>query len=267
VDDTHRDVIERALRVVSEDDRVAAAWLAGSLATGAADAYSDIDLHLLVEDTDQAEVAQEWPELVERIIGPLVLATPIDGVVGGYTLNRDWVHLDLVVHAASDLDAVPAGPMLVLYDPTQALSDRRAGLPEPGEPYFPDDVVDLYLYFLGNLVVTFGRRELVVARGGVQALIDLLVRLMLAERGIHEIGGQKRLNPFLSEEQRTVLESIPGAAATPTEITAAVESITREFVRRGRALASSTHHPWPDRLQRATVAHLRRHLGTDLSAE
>jgi hypothetical protein len=142
-----------------------------------------------------------------------------------------------------------------------------AEVSEPGEPCFPDDVVDHYFYFLGNLVVTFGRRELVVARGGIQALTDLLVRLMLAERGIRETGGQKRLNPYLSGEQRTVLESIPGAAATRAEITAAVQSITTEFVRRGRALASLTNHPWPDRLQRATVAHLRRHLGTDLLAE
>ncbi len=43
--------IQRVREEASKDDRVRAAWLAGSYGNGTADEYSDIDLHLLIEES------------------------------------------------------------------------------------------------------------------------------------------------------------------------------------------------------------------------
>jgi hypothetical protein len=263
-----RILIDRARRVAAEDSRILAAWLSGSYATGLADQYSDVDLHCLVEDEAAGWFRDHWADVAERVAGPLILASRIPGIIGGYTLNSDWTHLDLVVHQRAGFDPAQAAPMVPLYDPAGFLP---AGMPEPeditrpGQPYYPDSVVNFFYYLLGNLVVTFGRQELIVAHGGIQALKDRLIELMLAERGIRKRGGQKRLNPFLSADQRRVLEAIPGAAVNEAEITAAIEFIAAEFIRRARNLARSTGSSWPQLLHDATMYHLDSNLGTDFA--
>jgi hypothetical protein len=57
---------------------------------------------------------------------------------------------------------------------------------------------------------------------------------MLAEHGIRSRGGNKRLNPYLTDEQRHVLESIPIAGIDMNEILAYLRVITRQMLRRGK---------------------------------
>jgi hypothetical protein len=130
-----------------------------------------------------------------------------------------------------------------------------------GDPYYPADDVTLFLYLVGNLVVTLRRDELVVAHGGVGALRELLVRLMLAENGVRKTDGQKRLNPYLSPEQRAVLETLPSPTVRAEDIVDACRRIHLEFVRRARALATHTGAAFPVDLLAATDEHLRRSLG------
>ena len=88
---------------------------------------------------------------------------------------------------------------------------------------------------------------------------------MLAERGVRRTGGAKRLNAYLSDEQRAVLEAIPAAGTDPADIVAANQYICREFIRRGTALAHQTGEPWPTEFVDATLAHLRRQFDVDFS--
>ncbi|MEA2573568.1 MAG: hypothetical protein QOH93_866 [Chloroflexia bacterium] len=66
------DLIARATTSLSADERVVAAWLAGSLGRGDADAYSDIDLWVVVRDGDM-EAAQEGRRQFAEVLGPPVL--------------------------------------------------------------------------------------------------------------------------------------------------------------------------------------------------
>ena len=45
-----RAYLDRAVEVLLDDDRVAAVWMKGSLATGAAGLYSDVDIGVVVYD-------------------------------------------------------------------------------------------------------------------------------------------------------------------------------------------------------------------------
>ena len=121
----------------------------------------------------------------------------------------------------------------------------------------------LFFYFLGNLVTVLGRDERIVGHQGIGAVRDQLIVLMLAERGVRRTGGAKRLNAYLSNEQRSCLEAIPSAGCKPADIIAANQNLCHEFIRRGTALARTTGHQWPQAFVDATLAHLHRHFGVD----
>lgn len=123
--------------------------------------------------------------------------------------------------------------------------------------------MNLFFYFLGNLVVALGRDERVVGNQGINVVRDQLIALMLAERGVRRTGGVKRLNAYLSDAQRATLEAIPAAGTDPADIIAANQYMCREFIRRGTALAQETGSPWPQAFVDATLTHLSRHFGTD----
>lgn len=259
-----RDLIERARRVAADEDRILAAWLVGSFATGQADAYSDVDLHCLINDESADWFREHWADTAVAIAGPLVLARSIPGTIGGFCLTPDWLHLDLIMHPRSELDPHTVAGLDPLYDSSGDLLPKQT---QPRtiveEPYFPDRAITLCLYYLGNLPVGVGRGELVHMHGGIFTWRDLLIDVMLAENGIRNRGGNKRLNPYLNDEQRHTLEAIPIAGMDMDQILATLQVITHEILRRGKALAHHTATPWPQDLEDAAIANVERHLGRD----
>ena len=263
-------LIERAADVTASDERIRAAWLAGSFAAGTADEFSDIDLHCAISADSADWFREHWADLARQIT-PVVLAGPIPGVLGGYVITPDWMHLDIVLHPVD----TPAGfdsrsrgrPIRPLFD--------RAGLLPPetttpadtsSAPYFPAASVDLYFYLLGNLAVVLGRGEVLLASNGAINSRDVgLVPVMLAENGVRKSDGAKRLNRYLTAEQRTFLESLPPVTARRDAVIEFNQRVAAELIRRGRALAAATGAEWPSDLEAATLAYLRRELGADWS--
>ncbi|TCM49267.1 nucleotidyltransferase domain-containing protein [Kribbella sp. VKM Ac-2568] len=257
-------VIERARTVLPEDDRILAVYLAGSYGTGEADEFSDVDVHCVITDDSVPWFEEHWTEAMTAIAGPTVLTDRIPGLLGGLGITPDWLHVDLVLHPSAGFDRFQYDGIRVLFDRDGShLPDGdqpRAG-GRPGTPYWPEREVRLFFYFLGNLVTVLGRDEQIVGHQGIGAVRDQLIALMLAERGVRRTGGAKRLNAYLSDEQRTCLEGIPSAGCDPADIVAANRYLCREFIRRGKALAEVTGEPWPQAFVDATLAHLHRHFG------
>lgn len=261
----HQALMDRAAEVAAGEPRVVAAWIAGSLANGVEDDYADVDLHLLVDDDDLDGFRQVWMELI-RSVGPMVMIRPIAGIVGGYAITPDWMHLDVVCHAAGTFDPSELHGCWPLFDRLGVLPSELTPGPSPyGEPYFPADKVEFYYYLLGTLAVVLGRGELVLAHTGATMRRDVgLVPLMLAENGVRKYDGNKRLNPYLTDEQRWFLEALPPVAASRESVVRFDRLVAFEVSRRGRALAASTGTAWPADFERATHAYLNRELGTDL---
>ena len=82
-----------------------------------------------------------------------------------------------------------------------------------------------------------------------------------ARAGAARFGGVKRLNPFLSGEQRALLESLPALVATLAAVADYETVVAQIVIERGRALAERTGATWPAPLEDATRAHLERELG------
>lgn len=266
-DDRQQQVIERARAILPTDERVLAIYLIGSYATGTADRFSDVDVHCVVTDDTLGWYVENWADVLRSFTGPTVLTDRIPGIAcGGLGITPDWVHVDLVIHPLGSFDRFQYDGVRVLFDRDGTLfpdGDRPPVGGQPGTPYWPQQTVNLFFYFLGNLVTVLGRDEHIVANQGLGLLRDQLIALMLAERGVRRTSGAKRLNALLSDEQRATLEAIPVAGTNPGDLFAANQYITRDFIRRGTALAKATGEPWPQPFVEATLAHLRRHFGID----
>ncbi|MBP2354267.1 putative nucleotidyltransferase [Kribbella aluminosa] len=267
-DERQQAVIKRAAEVLLADERVLGVYLIGSYATGAADRFSDVDVHLVVTDDSTDWYTEHWDDVLRELTGPTVLADRLPGMIGGLGITPDWLHVDLIVHPLAGFDRFQYDGVKVLFDRDGTLFPEGDIEPQggrPTEPYWPAGAVNLFFYFLGNLVTVLGRDERVVANQGIGAVRDQLVALMLAERGVRRTSGAKRLNALLSDEQRAALEAIPAAGTDPADIIAANQYICRDFITRGTALAALTGNPWPAEFVDATLQHLRNHFGIDFA--
>ncbi|MFI5691951.1 nucleotidyltransferase domain-containing protein [Kribbella sp. NPDC051586] len=256
-------VIARAREVLPGNERVLGVYLIGSYATGAADRYSDVDVHLVVTDDSVEWFREHWDDVLRELTGPTVLTDVVPGLIGGLGITADWLHVDLFMHPLESFDRLQYDGVRVLFDRDGTLFPDGDIAPkggQAGEPYWPAANVNLFFYFLGNLVTVLGRDERIVGNQGVGAIRDQLVALMLAERGVRRTSGAKRLNALLSAEQRAALEAMPAAGTDPADIIAANQYICRQFIARGTALAKLTDNPWPTEFVEATLAHLRNHF-------
>jgi predicted nucleotidyltransferase len=259
-----RDTLTALIAACRDEPAILAAWLGGSLARDTADDWSDIDLHLLVDQPEDLAVADWFARTASA-----VLADDIPGVPGGFIfVTPDWIHVDVIVHGSQGFtqDGFPAR---VLYDTGDFVRAIPASAEQMvGEPYLPRDQVQLYLYFMGVTVTVVHRREWVALAQGAAGFRDsLLIPLMLAENGVRKSDGAKRLNRYLTQEQITALQAIPAIGSDPDQLIDAHTAIAREYLARGRRLAATLDEPWPTALERASVDLWRRELGIDLDLD
>jgi predicted nucleotidyltransferase len=80
----HRKLLKRAVARFREDERVVGLVLSGSLARGAADFYSDVDLYIVVQDWAFDEIFAERDAIVEAVGSPL-FGFVVDPMPGGST--------------------------------------------------------------------------------------------------------------------------------------------------------------------------------------
>jgi hypothetical protein len=122
-----RAAIVAALAAWAEaDPRVEALWLQGSLATGQADPFSDIDAYLGVSDASFDEVWGERAALLERLGGVLAwsLATT-PGLMAVHALMTGGARLDLFFEKASAAPGAPRPIAKPLVDKTGLVTRLR----------------------------------------------------------------------------------------------------------------------------------------------
>jgi hypothetical protein len=259
-----RAIIERASVVLQADPRVLAAWLAGSYARGNADVYSDVDVHCLVADDSADWFREHWAQIAADIM-PVLMHQSIPGVAGGFVLSPAWQHLDLIFTALSAFRSEALIEFTPLFDRDGYLLNSVPAQPSGPVGALTREQIDLYFYIMGNLVVTLGRGEYLVAQSGVIGVRDFfLVPVMIQAAGNIRSGGAKRLNPFLGSDQRRFLEQLPPVSADPQSICAVASMVAREFARIAKPLAAGSGIEWPMELEKATARHLRVHTGIEI---
>lgn len=248
-----------AIEILPTMPGVQAVWVAGSLARGEGDEFSDVDLNCLVSSGSIPFWREHWSDAVARCLGPLTLARTInDSIIGGFSLTDDWKHVDLILHPLTAF--IRPADCRILHDP-HGMIENAPARNEPDSPMEVDDMSEFFFYLAGNLATLIGRKELVLAQNAVISLRQWLVRLMLLENRTRPPGGARRLKPYLTPEQLQELEEAGLALGSLEEVSSAAAIVLDNFANRARRLAQDRATSFPDDLLLDTRRHLRRTLG------
>lgn len=250
--------MDRIVSWAKDQEAVRGLFIAGSIAQGTADVYSDLDL-VAIADRDAIEALLESacaiidaaePVVIEHRLGPetrRILSLVTD----------KWHRIDFAF-GTPDSDALNQ-PLVPVLDPEALFK----GAPEktPPAPVAAGRVIGLATEFyriLGLSVVVRGREDPHVAHDGANILRNLLIELFLLEPPVRTRSGAKKLLPILTDEQQTILKSLPPLADDFEVLAVFNESVAGVFVPRARKLIESLGGTWPAAVEQATRTYLRR---------
>ena len=181
----HGAVVLRFIGACSADDRIVAAFLAGSHATGTADAYSDLDLGVITTDAAFADVIADRRSLVERLGEPLFL-DHFGREWNVFFILADGTEGEIFFGREGALDEIDVGP----FEP---LLDTRGILAGVAFPFSPPDadaqreylrqIVNWFWHELSHFIAAIGREDLWWAAGQLEALRGHCVNLMRIQHG------------------------------------------------------------------------------------
>jgi hypothetical protein len=253
-------MIERLRDVLAEDERIVSAWLSGSLGRGAGDAWSDVDVTCVVEEDDIAPCVAEYGGR-RNPVGPTANQTVVHGRVAA-NISADWMRYDLLFLTPQEFRQ---------QDPVRLTPLVRGAKPPTGVTR--ENVMDgariaatatEFIRIIGLCPVAVGRREWISGVEGVALLRKMTIDLMIEANGLgHERGGVKRLNPFLTPEQRTALETSLAVEANRESLLGTTMALARLFFPLARRLVAERGGDWPQAFEDATWAWLQRELGVD----
>jgi hypothetical protein len=140
--------------------------------------------------------------------------------------------------------------------------------PRAWKPYQPSAdaltaAASEFLRILGLFPVCLGREEWLVVQEGMYFQRKALIEMMVETNGVgrSDRGGAKKLNPYLTAEQRAAVEAIPLGDPNPASLTAANLAIARLFLPLAKATIAKAGGVWPQALEDATRARLQSTLG------
>ena len=248
----------RLLRIIADwaeaHDSIQAMFVSGSVAEGTADAFSDLDLVVVVNQSNLMALLDEVRAVINDA-QPVVLDYR-RGVDVLCLITEDWHRIDLLF-AGSDsgvLDRV----LIPVFDPDDLYDG--AAREETLEPATADDVIKLAMEFLrvlGLSVVVHGRKDVHVGHDGADLLRHSLVELLLMEPPRQARPSAKKLLPVLTDEQQSLLIDLPPVADHLELLNAYNAAVASVFLPRARELTEALGGVWPIALERATRTHLR----------
>lgn len=260
-------LLNRLVEVFRADQRIQAAWLSGSLARDEGDEFSDVDLVVAADDAERDALLADWDDLA-ALIAPIVFSNRLDA--GPTTvLNHvtdEWLRFDVAVLSPEGVVRVRTASTLgVLFD-RLGLHERLRPAGETLQPSGPrvEGLVREFLRVLGLLPVVLGRKEHVVGASGAGLVRTMVVQLMVEDAAVEDRGGALRLRGLLPEDRLTALAALPPIEATRESVIAVHLACAQLFLPLARDLAARTGVAWPDEMEQALRAHLKRQLGLDL---
>jgi len=178
-------VVARFIDACAADDRIVAAFLAGSHATGTADAHSDLDLGVISTDETFADVIADQRALISRLGEPLFL-DHFDRAWNVFFILADGTEGEIFFGHEGALNEIDVGPFRSLLDRHGIL----AGATFPFSPPDPDEqrerlrqILNWFWHELSHFTTALGRDDLWWAYGQLEALRGHCVNLMRIQHG------------------------------------------------------------------------------------
>lgn len=255
VDERYRPLYDRAVEVLGADPRVVGVRPGGSIAAGTADAWSDLDLEVVVRTEDHEGFLAERREWLSAITSTVFARTPLLPFVVN-AVTADGLTLDIAVWPG---EAPTWPPPPVRY---QVGMLAKAPFEEVGAAL--EHAVNEQLRGMAGPFVSLLRREEHLKHlTGVPHLLGLLTTVFLAETG--EVPPGKRWNGTYTEEQRAAVAALPPVSATHEGLVGFGLGLAELLLTRARPLFDRYGQPWPTELASTTARRVREHVGVDVS--
>lgn len=239
------------LALAEADDRIRAAFVYGSHATGSADRFSDLDIGLVTTDDDFDDVVADGDALVRKLGEPVFL-DHFGNPAQLHVIFADGTALELIIDRESELTF--EGPHRVLVDKA-GVSERAAGRPgrTPESSDVPAQVrqrIQGFWHDVDHLVTALGRGNTWWAFGQLDELRRMVLNLARLEIGLEPddeasgrstgpsspIGSPGSKRPLLRwTSDRCATRALPSSTCT-----------ARLRPRSRPAMASSTRRSWID---------------------
>ncbi|HMK11158.1 MAG TPA: nucleotidyltransferase domain-containing protein [Acidimicrobiales bacterium] len=252
-------LFDRAVVVFEADERVRALWLSGSLGRGDADAMSDLDLIVAVDDAALAEFADSWREWLASIT-PTLIARALPFLPGSlYAVTSERLRLDVVVEPASRVASSPFRHRALVFD-----RDGLDTVVPPPDKHSPSPervagIIEEFFRDTGMFPVVLEREDWLLGLEGIHLVRGLLYQLFVEMNAPLPPMGLKQWSAKLTPTQRAELEALPTGGANRESIVAAHDAVVAAFERNARLACGSLDIPWPAALADATHRYLRAH--------
>ena len=230
-----------------------AAFLGGSLASGTADAYSDIDIYFVIDPSAYGRFHSEVDSLL-RSLGPLVFFDQHHDF--GFDLVlftfRNGVKGELGLGTTGNLKDMHRGPFKVLVDKTGLLGNVEFPLPPPLSGKSLQDYVEKklrwYWYWYGQLLSSCERNRLWSAGMDLSAMRERAFSLLkLVYQPNHHPEGV-RFEPSIPTSLKSELgATLPGFS--PESFRSAADRLTKVLKREIKPLLTSSGANYPDELE------------------
>jgi hypothetical protein len=246
-------LLDRLTAVLNADPRVRSLWLGGSFGRDEGDPFSDVDVVVETDEADTAACVADYGG-ADSALGQAAWRRTLYGRVVA-SVTPEWERHDLTFLTTSELARY--GGLKPLTAGAKHPDEQRAAPSRPA----PIEAEE-FLRVLGLLPVAVGREEWLVGQEGAGLLRKMLIDLMVEANGKSGArGGVKRLNPFLTADQRAALEAIPYPGANRQSHIDSSVALARLYLPLGRQVLGAA---WPEAFEAATREHLKRALDIDL---
>jgi hypothetical protein len=252
----YRRLLSRAVEVLGSDQRVRAMWLGGSLASGAADSASDLDVLLAVADEDHGGFAAQWREWLAAIT-PTVLAEPLTFLPGSfYSVTPDFERFDVVVESVGALTSTAFRWRVSVFDN----DDLTQTIPAP-EGRGPSGerigtLIREFFFHSAKVEVLVWRRDWLLGAEHAHWLRSVVYQLFVEANAPLPPIGLKQWSRKLTIDQRQVLAALPTDITNDEQLVTAHRAAARAFLPTARRLADVLGITWPQTLEDAASHHV-----------
>jgi predicted nucleotidyltransferase len=250
---------QRAVTVLAADERVRAVWLGGSVARGVADAGSDLDLIVAIDDESLEGFQDDRPRWLEAI-APTVLRRLAETYVHCVTATGE--RFDVVVEPVSALRETPFRHRMPVHDP----DGLHALVPAPAPPRGPDvakmrSVAEEFLRQQSVFpAAVVAREDWLLGVVGVQQAQLMLYELFEEANQPLPPMGVKQWSAKLTPEQRGVLAGLRNPQPERADLVEAMRAAAAAWRTHGRAALEAAGGAWPEELDAAVAAYWERAL-------
>lgn len=251
---THRQFLSRAMPVFEADARIAGVAMGGSYLTNTMDQFSDLDILVVTQAENHAEVMADRPRIA-RSLGPLLEQFTGEHVGEPSLLiclyGPPLLHVDLKFITANDLRSrVEQHAVLWERDGqlTRALSEGTANYPAPNRQWIEDrfwiwvhygagkigrgeifEAIEFISYLRANVLGPLGLQAAGARPGGVRK-IEIFApefsRVLAQTVAIYDAGDCVRALRVCAEIYKSLRESSAGCTVNQAAETAAMQYLS-----------------------------------------